>query len=405
MPEQPKKRRDRLRRTPKPIPWSTWLFNHSARVLDLIFPSSVRSFFWPALEPVGRFVFTEVIYWPSLLPLTRALLPLRCWIGCHVYGRKTWGNLQLDHWTWVKWSLAVSMQEAETMRFVAEHQHPDVPLPRLFDVTWRPLPDPAWNPAFLNLLDVKEPVPCIVMARARGVLIGDASWSSKACGDFEGSLIKAVRGLRQLIPAVPKIGSALGGPCPDYRICPGHRDVGKPRTHMESAGPFASVAEFHDYVCSRVPTHIKGYLAHSSEQVHALRDGFNDDQPIFFAHADLHWANIFVDPDTGHITDSKFYFHIQLHVCSGVLLMVQRSFGHRLGNGRMLWVATSKPLADYFLMWLCEDPAYFEYLRADDAKALSNDMEMLKQATGDYSRDEKAWTAVVNSMWSIWALR
>lgn len=60
------------------------------------------------------------------------------------------------------------------MRLVAQHQHPDVPLPRSFDVTWRPLPYPAWNPAFINLLDVEEPVSCIVMAKARGVPGGPA---------------------------------------------------------------------------------------------------------------------------------------------------------------------------------------------------------------------------------------
>ena len=65
---------------------------------------------------------------------------------------------------------------------------------------------------------------------------------------------------------------------------------------MAMCGPFASVADFHEFLvapvknCPRPETAVK------------YRAQLSDDFPIGFAHADISWENILVDPATGAVT-------------------------------------------------------------------------------------------------------
>lgn len=65
---------------------------------------------------------------------------------------------------------------------------------------------------------------------------------------------------------------------------------------MATCGPFASIAEFHDYLVAPIKN------CPRPECVAKYRSKLSDDHSIVFAHADISWENILVDPATGVVT-------------------------------------------------------------------------------------------------------
>ena len=64
---------------------------------------------------------------------------------------------------------------------------------------------------------------------------------------------------------------------------------------MSTCGPFASVAEFHDYLVAPVQR------CPRPDWVAKDRKQLPDTYEICFAHADLSWENILVDASTGKV--------------------------------------------------------------------------------------------------------
>ena len=92
--------------------------------------------------------------------------------------------------------------------------------------------------------------------------------------------------LHSLSPADPGwIGSCSGGPAYDHRL-----------NNMSTCGPFASVGEFHDFLVDPVR------YGSRPEWVTKYRSQLPDSHGIIFAHADISWENILVDPATGDVT-------------------------------------------------------------------------------------------------------
>ncbi|WQF87760.1 Putative aminoglycoside phosphotransferase, protein kinase-like domain superfamily [Colletotrichum destructivum] len=91
--------------------------------------------------------------------------------------------------------------------------------------------------------------------------------------------------LYQLRPSEPGlIGSVSGGPSYDHRL-----------SNMRTCGPFASVAEFHDFLVAPVRNCPRpGWVAKYRSQ---LPDTYN----VRFSHADLSWENILFNDATGRI--------------------------------------------------------------------------------------------------------
>jgi hypothetical protein len=65
---------------------------------------------------------------------------------------------------------------------------------------------------------------------------------------------------------------------------------------MSTCGPFTSVAKFHDFIVGPVKN------CPRPEWVAKYRNMLSDDYHVIFAHADLSWENILLDPTTGFIT-------------------------------------------------------------------------------------------------------
>lgn len=212
------------RRPPKPLPWPVWLAEKSLtgvfRLRDLC-PRPIRSFLWAAIEPAARFLFTDFIYRPALLPLTRFLFPLRCWIGRTLY-KKTPETFQIDPWTWVKWGPGVSEEEAETMRFVAQHSAGQVPVPQVFDAFNRASISNQWIKCHLGL-PKPEPLHCILMAHVPGLPMPWAlKNSSEECmTTFTDDISRICKAIRRLTPTGAMIGNIRAGPCLDWRVFPG----------------------------------------------------------------------------------------------------------------------------------------------------------------------------------------
>lgn len=81
------------------------------------------------------------------------------------------------------------------------------------------------------------------------------------------------------------IGSCSGGPAYDHRL-----------DNITTCGPFASIAQFHDFLVAPVKNCPRTDVA--AEYRARLSDEFD----IVFAHADISWENILVDPATGAVT-------------------------------------------------------------------------------------------------------
>ena len=86
-------------------------------------------------------------------------------------------------------------------------------------------------------------------------------------------------------PEPPWIGSCTRGPAYDHRL-----------DNRATCGPFASVGEFRDYLVSPVKN------CPRPEWVAKYRSLLADEHRIVFAHADISWENILVDPGTGNVT-------------------------------------------------------------------------------------------------------
>ncbi|KAL1838296.1 hypothetical protein VTJ49DRAFT_2836 [Mycothermus thermophilus] len=85
--------------------------------------------------------------------------------------------------------------------------------------------------------------------------------------------------------STPWIGSCSGSPVYDHQI-----------DNLTTCGPFRSVGEFHDLLVAPVKDSPRPDWAAK------YRSQLPDTHEIRFAHGDLSWENILVDPKTGKIT-------------------------------------------------------------------------------------------------------
>lgn len=81
------------------------------------------------------------------------------------------------------------------------------------------------------------------------------------------------------------IGSCSGGTAYDHRL-----------NSLFAYGPFKTIAEFHDFLVAPIRNCPNPQLADQ------YRTQFRDDHKIIFAHADLSWEHILIDPSTGEVT-------------------------------------------------------------------------------------------------------
>ncbi|KAJ0162675.1 hypothetical protein CTA2_4196 [Colletotrichum tanaceti] len=129
---------------------------------------------------------------------------------------------------------------------------------------------------------------CFVMERLPGRQM-DVAWpemDDKARSETVRQLRAYLDELHQLRPSDPGfIGSVTGGPAYDHRI-----------TNMRTCGPFASVAEFHDFLVAPVRKSPR------PEWFAKYRSQLPDTYDVRFSHADLSWENILVDGSTGRVT-------------------------------------------------------------------------------------------------------
>ncbi|KAH6871037.1 hypothetical protein B0T10DRAFT_417749, partial [Thelonectria olida] len=140
-------------------------------------------------------------------------------------------------------------REAEAMSYVRSHT--SVPVASIFDE------DEAW-PATTEIV------------RARMI----------------SELQSYLNQLHRLRPTGPSwVGSCSGRPAYDHR----------PNNRSE-CDPFKSIAEFHD--CLVAP----GKRCPRPGWVAKYRNKLPDDHDIVFAHADISWENILVDPTTASVT-------------------------------------------------------------------------------------------------------
>ncbi|CAH0034479.1 unnamed protein product [Clonostachys rhizophaga] len=162
-------------------------------------------------------------------------------------------------------------REAEAMNYVRSHT--SIPVPSILDMHFGVSDhEPGW----------------ILMERVPGRQL-DEAWpimSETARAQTISELQSYVCQLRRLRPSGPGwIGSCSGGPAYDHRL-----------DNMATCGPFASVAEFHDFLVGPVKN------CPRPEWVAKYRNMLPDNYRITFAHADLSWENVLLDPTTGSVT-------------------------------------------------------------------------------------------------------
>lgn len=127
----------------------------------------------------------------------------------------------------------------------------------------------------------------ILMERIPGIQLGEAwpNMDEKRRARVTTELKRYLKELHALRPPIPGwIGSCTGGPAYDHRI-----------DNLATCGPFASVAEFHDFLVAPIKR------CPRPEWAAKYRQRLIDDRDIFFAHVDLSRENILVDPVTGAI--------------------------------------------------------------------------------------------------------
>ncbi|KAI0410845.1 kinase-like domain-containing protein [Xylaria grammica] len=109
----------------------------------------------------------------------------------------------------------------------------------------------------------------LVMERTPGTQLGEA-WSQ----------------LHQIcLPDPDWIGSCDGGPAYDHRL-----------DNKTTCGPFFSIAELNEFLVAPVKN------CPRADWVASYRNKLADDCRIVFAHADMSWENILVDPQAGSVT-------------------------------------------------------------------------------------------------------
>lgn len=162
-------------------------------------------------------------------------------------------------------------REVEAMKYVRSRT--SVPIPAVLDV---------------HLDEDADEAGWFIMECLSGRELGDA-WTTMGVRAREQTMLQLKSYLEQLHrlqpPAPGWIGSCSGGPAYDHRL-----------NNMSTCGPFASVGEFHDFLVAPVNQ------CPRPECVAKYRRLLPDTHGIRFAHADLSWENILVDPETGNIT-------------------------------------------------------------------------------------------------------
>lgn len=162
-------------------------------------------------------------------------------------------------------------REVEAMRYV--QQYTSIPLPHVIEV---------------QLGKGEDEVSWFLMERLGGVQL-DSAWStldSSAQTRTLSQLKSYFAELHALRPPTSPgwIGSCSKGPAYDHLI-----------NHVATCGPFASVKELHDMLMApagKVSPHL----------IPKYRPRLPDDDEIVFAHGDVSYKNILVDPKTGHVT-------------------------------------------------------------------------------------------------------
>ncbi|KAL2126803.1 hypothetical protein VTI74DRAFT_215 [Chaetomium olivicolor] len=127
----------------------------------------------------------------------------------------------------------------------------------------------------------------ILMERLPGVELGVAwpEMTEAARVETIGQLRSFFKELHQLRPPGNGwVGSCSGGPAYDHRL-----------NNRTTCGPFPTVGDFHDYLVAPLKE------CPRPEWVSKYRSRLPDTHEIQFAHADLSWENILLDPKTGRV--------------------------------------------------------------------------------------------------------
>lgn len=151
--------------------------------------------------------------------------------------------------------------------------HTSVPVPEVLEVHYgNDANDDSW----------------IIMQKLPGVQL-DAAWpdmDDEVKKEATRQLKSHLNQLHQLRPPTDGwIGAVSRGPAFDHRLS----------NNKSTCGPFASVAEFHDFLAAPVR------LCPRPEWFEKFRSQLDDIYGAHFAHADLSWENILVDPATGNV--------------------------------------------------------------------------------------------------------
>jgi aminoglycoside phosphotransferase len=166
------------------------------------------------------------------------------------------------------------LREVEAMQFVQSRT--SIPLPRVLDtnIIENDVKDQSW----------------IIMERLAGIELGKAwpgmSENARARTIKElQSYLEQLHAIRPPAHETAWIGSCSKGPAYDHRL-----------NNMSTCGPWASVGEFHDFLVGPVKASPR------PDWVAKFRCKLPDSHNITFAHADLSWENILVEPDSGKVT-------------------------------------------------------------------------------------------------------
>ncbi|KIH89926.1 hypothetical protein SPBR_09053 [Sporothrix brasiliensis 5110] len=161
-------------------------------------------------------------------------------------------------------------REIEAMAYVRGHT--SIPVPRVLEYHFDADNKEAW----------------FRMERLHGIQL-DQAWpamSDNIRTQTIHQLKSYIEQLHSIRPPEPGwIGSCAGGTAYDHRL-----------NSLFPCGPFKTTAEFHDFLVAPIRKCPNPQLADK------YRTQFPDNHTIVFAHADLSWEHIFVDPRTGDVT-------------------------------------------------------------------------------------------------------
>ncbi|OAA57878.1 Protein kinase-like domain protein [Niveomyces insectorum RCEF 264] len=161
-------------------------------------------------------------------------------------------------------------REVEAMAYV--HGHTSVPVPRVLESHFDTDDNDSW----------------FRMERVGGSPL-DQAWPEMSDGSRARTIHLLKSYFAQLHAVCPPepgwIGSCSGGTAYDHRL-----------NSLFAYGPFKNTADFHDFLVAPIRNCPNPQLAEK------YRTQFPDTHKIVFAHADLSWEHIFVDPRTGDVT-------------------------------------------------------------------------------------------------------